>query len=284
MRVSLANILAAAERDGYAVIAPDFTSLSMAKAMISAAENVQAPLILSYSTLFKPIMDVQGYDTFIQIVRDEIEAASVPICLHLDHTESLEDIQEAVDVGYCSVMIDASTEPWEVNLEKTIQAVKIAHPKGVSVESELGQIMVGEGYYKQDNVEELFTDPDMAREFVERTGIDALAISIGNVHGAYQGEPYIDFNRLEKINQQVSIPLVLHGSSGIGEKNIKKAIDMGIRKINLYSEMINAAHTNMKQSLDEDFGDPLKLCQARSEGVMDVLTKYLHLSGSTNQI
>jgi fructose-bisphosphate aldolase class II len=180
-------------------------------------------------------------------------------------------------------MIDASTEPWEVNLEKTIQAVKIAHPKGVSVESELGQIMVGEGYYKQDNVEELFTNPDMACEFVEMTGIDALAISIGNVHGAYQGEPYIDFNRLEKINEKVSIPLVLHGSSGIGEENIKKAIDLGIRKINLYSEMINAAHGNMKKSLDEDFGNPIKLCQARADGVMEVLTKYLHLSGSTNQ-
>lgn len=282
MRVSLAEILSKADQGGYAVIAPDFTSLSMAKAMIETAEDVQAPLILSYSTLFKPIMDVRRYDTFIGIVRDEIEAASIPICLHLDHAESLDDIKDAVDVGFCSVMIDASNETWEKNLEMTLQTIEIAQPAGLSVESELGQIMVGEGYYKQDNVEELFTDPEKACEFVELTGIDALAISIGNVHGAYHGEPRIDFKRLDKIRQLVPVPLVLHGSSGIGQQNLEKAIRLGIRKINLYSEMVNTAHKNLKQSLESDFGDPLKLCQARARGVKETLSRYLHLSGSTN--
>jgi ketose-bisphosphate aldolase len=280
MRVSLAQILTDAARGGYAVIAPDFTSLSTAKAMIEAAENVNAPLILSYSTLFKPIMEVRGYDRFIAILRDEIEAASVPICLHLDHTGSLEDIREAVEVGFCSVMIDASTQPWEVNLEKTLRAVEIAHPRGVSVESELGQIMVGEGYYKQDKVEELFTDPEKAREFVELTGIDALAISIGNVHGAYQGKPKIDFERLDKINHLVSIPLVLHGSSGIGEENLVKAINLGIRKINLYSEVIHSVHTELLAALENDFGNPLKVCQARERGIKEILTRYIRFSGS----
>jgi fructose-bisphosphate aldolase class II len=284
MRVSLSQILKDAERGSYAVIAPEFTSLSMAKSMIEVAENVKAPLILSYSTLFKPIMDVRRYDTFIRIVRDEIQAASVPICLHLDHTGSLDDIQEAVEVGFCSVMIDASTEPWEINLEKTIRAVEIAHPYGVSVESELGQIMMGEGYYKQDNVEGLFTDPEKALEFVELTGIDALAISIGNVHGAYQGEPKIDFVRLDKINQLVPIPLVLHGSSGIGEDNLVKAIGLGIRKINLYSEIMNSVHYNLSAALQNDFGDPVKLCQAREIGIKEILTRYLQFSDSTNQI
>jgi fructose-bisphosphate aldolase class II len=280
MHVSLAKILAEAEQGGYAVIAPDFTSLSMAKAMIETAESLNAPLILSYSTLFKPIMDVQGYDNFIGIVRGEIEAASIPICLHLDHAESLDDIKEAVEVGFCSVMIDASTESWDVNVDLTLQAVEIAHPKGISVESELGQIMVGEGYYKQDNVEALFTDPQKAKEFVELTGIDALAISIGNVHGAYQGEPKIDFDRLKKIEQSVSVPLVLHGSSGIGEDNLKKAISLGIRKINLYSEIVNSAHNNLLQSLQDDFGNPVRLCQARARGINETLNKYLQISGS----
>jgi ketose-bisphosphate aldolase len=278
MRVSLKQILSLAEAGKYAVIAPDFTSLSMAKVMIETAEAVQAPLILSYSTLFKPIMDVRSYDTFIRIVLDEISASSIPICLHLDHAETLDDIREAVDVGFCSVMIDASTQAWEINLERTTQAVEIAHPRGVSVESELGQIMVGEGYYKQDDVEALFTDPEKAREFVELTKIDALAISIGNVHGAYQGEPNLDFDRLELINQKVSVPLVLHGSSGIGEQNIKKAVDLGIRKINLYSEIINSAHSNLRSSLQDDFGDPVKLCQARAQGVKEILGKYLQIA------
>lgn len=281
MRASLAEILQAADRGGYAVIAPDFTSLSMAKSMIQAAEEVNAPLILSYSTLFKPIMDVRRYDRFIQIVLDEIGDAAIPICLHLDHADSVEDIREAVNVGFCSVMIDASGESWEVNLERTIQTVDIAHPHGVSVESELGQIMLGEGYYKQDQVEALFTDPDKACEFVKLTGIDALAISIGNVHGAYQGEPMIDFERLERINQLVNIPLVLHGSSGIGEKNIVKAVQMGIRKINLYSEIVHSAHEGLQRSLQENFGNPIKLCQARSEGIKTALLSYLRISGSS---
>ena len=283
MRASLAEILQAADHGNYAVIAPDFISLSMAKAMIQTAEEMKAPLILSYSTLFKPIMDVSRYDFFIQIVRDEIEAADVPICLHLDHADNLEDIQEAVDVGFCSVMMDASAEPWEINLEMTIQAVEIAHPKGISVEAELGKIMMGDGYYKQDQVDTLFTDPDKAHEFVRLTGIDALAVSIGNVHGAYRGKPEIDFKRLERINQLVEIPLVLHGSSGIGQDNLVRAIKLGIRKINLYSEMIHSAHKNLKQSLEVNFGDPLKLWKARSLGLKSTLSNYLEFSGSASK-
>jgi ketose-bisphosphate aldolase len=280
MKASLTTLLKEASKGNYAIIAPDFTSLSMAKAMIQTAEELRAPLILSYSTLFKPIMDVRRYDRFIGIVLSEIDDASIPICLHLDHATTIPDIREAVEVGFCSVMIDASIEPWEINLERTLEAVEIAHPNGVSVESELGQIMLGDGYYKQDKVDSLFTDPEKAHEFVELTGIDALAISIGNVHGAYRGEPKIDFPRLEKIHSMVDVPLVLHGSSGIGDENLSKAIQRGIRKINLYSEMVNSAHANLKRSLEEDFGDPLKLCQARAKGVKEALSAYLEISGS----
>jgi ketose-bisphosphate aldolase len=225
-------------------------------------------------------MDVQRYDTFIKIVCDEISAASIPICLHLDHAESLDDIKEAVDTGFCSVMIDASTKPWEINLERTIKAVEMAHPQGVSVESELGQIMVGEGYYRQDDQEALFTDPQKAQEFVDITNIDALAISIGNVHGAYQGDPKIDFERLGEINKLVSVPLVLHGSSGIGRKNLTKAIQLGIRKINLYSEIITNVHHKLQESLNDNFGNPVTLCLARASGIKEVLSKYLQMSGS----
>lgn len=280
MKSSLTTLLQAANTGDYAVIAPDFTSLSMAKAMIQTAEELRAPLILSYSTLFKPIMEVRHYDRFIGIVLDEIEDASVPICLHLDHATSIADIKEAVEVGFCSVMIDASVEPWETNLEKTLKAVDIARPHGVSVESELGQIMLGDGYYIKDKVDSHFTDPEKAREFVELTGIDALAVSIGNVHGSYQGEPKIDFPRLERIRELVAVPLVLHGSSGIGEDNLARAIRLGIRKINLYSEMVNSAHASLKRSLESDFGDPLKLCQARTKGVREALSTYLDFSGS----
>lgn len=281
MRVNLRKILGQADEGGYAVIAPEFTSLSMAKAIIETAEELSAPLILSYSTLFKPIRDVQRYDRFIQIVLEEIDSASVPICLHLDHAVALEEIQEAVDVGFCSVMMDASAETWELNLERTLKTVEIAQPHGVSVEAELGQIMYGKGYYKQDKVETLFTDPVKAEEFVSLTGIDALAISIGNVHGAYQGDPKIDFERLREIDARVQVPLVLHGSSGIGEENLARAIQLGIRKINLYSEIIHTVHKHLQQSLEVHFGNPVELCLARQDGIKEVLHKYLRFSGST---
>jgi fructose-bisphosphate aldolase class II len=283
MKVSLSKILGQAEEGSYAVIAPDFTSLSMAKAMIETAEELNAPLILSYSTLFKPIRDVQRYDRFIQIIREEIESASVPICLHLDHAVALEEIREAVDVGFCSVMMDASADPWELNLEKTLKTIEIARPHGVSVEAELGQIMYGKGYYKQARVETLFTDPVKAEEFVSLTDIDALAISIGNVHGAYQGEPRIDFDRLREIDNRVQVPLVLHGSSGIGEENLSRAVQLGIRKINLYSEIIHTVHKHLQTALEVHFGNPVELCLARQEGIKEVLGKYLQFSGSTQK-
>lgn len=276
------QILGKAEEGSYAVIAPDFTSLSMAKAIIETAEELGAPLILSYSTLFKPIRDVQRYDRFIQIVREEIESASIPICLHLDHAVELDEIKEAVDLGFCSVMMDASAESWELNLEKTRKTVAIARPQGVSVEAELGQIMYGDGYYKQDRVETLFTDPEKAEEFVMLTEIDALAVSIGNVHGAYRGEPRIDFERLGQINARVQVPLVLHGSSGIGEKNLARSIELGIRKINLYSEIIHTVHKHLQVALGEHFGNAVELCLARQAGVKEVLHKYIRLSGSAS--
>jgi ketose-bisphosphate aldolase len=284
MITTLTEILAQAEEGGYAVIAPDFTSLRVARVMVEQAEEMRAPLILSYSTAFKSFMGVSSYAKFIQIVRDEIQAASVPICLHLDHAVEIEEILEAVDVGFTSVMIDASREPWEVNLECTTEVVEIARPHGVSVEAELGKIIMGVGYYSQEEVEETLTDPVQAEEFVKLTGIDALAVAIGNVHGAYQGKPKIDFKRLQEMNERVEVPLVLHGSSGIGSRNLSRSIQLGIRKINLYSEIIREMHTNMIQALQKNPMDPVSVAKAQESGVKMVLAKYLKMSGSVNSI
>jgi ketose-bisphosphate aldolase len=277
---TLTEILTEAEKGNYAVIAPDFTSIFVAMTMIEQAESSRAPLILSYSTAFKPIMAVRSYQKFIRLILDEIEAVDVKICLHLDHASTIDEIQEAVDAGYSSVMIDASTEPWDVNVERTIQAVDIARPVGVSVEAELGQVTTGEGYYRRDNVEELLTDPDLAEEFVSLTGIDALAVSIGNVHGDYKGEPRIDFDRLVEINRRVAAPLVLHGTSGIGEENLRQSIKHGIRKINLYSEIVRSMHNSICESITKDVLDPLGMHLSQKQAVMEVMARYIKLSGS----
>jgi ketose-bisphosphate aldolase len=283
MLVDLVQILAEAEAGGYGVIAPDFTSIFVATSMIEQAEVCGAPLILSYSTAFKPFMAVRSYQKFIQMILDEIEAADVKICLHLDHAVSLDEIREAVDVGFTSVMMDASAESWEVNIAHTIEASEIARRAGVSVEAELGHVTTGDGYYRKDNVEELLTDPEKAEEFVSQTRIDALAVSIGNVHGAYRGEPKIDFDRLDGINRRVSIPLVLHGTSGIGEENLARAVKMGIRKINLYSEIVKSMHESICRSIGEDVLDPLGMHLSQKKSIQQVLGKYIQLSGSVNK-
>ena len=282
MLVTLDYLLKLAEQKNCAILAPDFTTLGVARAMIEQAEEIRVPLILSFSVGFKSIIDVSSYRRFIEIVRSEIEQASVPICLHLDHATSLEDIREAVDVGYTSVMIDASAESWEVNIERTLKTVEMARPLGISVESELGTITSGEGYYKQDSPEAFFTDPELAEEFVRLTKIDALAVSIGNVHGAYQGEPQIDFARLEELERRVEVPLVLHGTSGIGAENLERAVHMGIRKINLYSDIIYRMHANMLGVLQTTLMDPVSLIQVQSAGVKSVIVEYANLLGSCN--
>jgi fructose-bisphosphate aldolase, class II len=279
MLVPLTEILKKADKGGYGVIAPDFPTLFSARIMIELAEEFNAPLILSYATGFKPMMDLSDYRRFIQVVRDEIETTRVPICLHLDHATTLDEIREAIDVGYSSVMIDASLESWQVNLERTLETVALARPMGVSVEAELGHVMTGDGYYTRSDAHEMLTDPERAVEFVSLTEIDALAVAIGNVHGAYIGEPKIDFTRLKSLNAKTNIPLVLHGSSGIGAENLKQTIQYGIRKINLYSEIIRTMHERVKRTLEDSLTDPLQVSRVQQESIRQVLGTYMQLTG-----
>ncbi|MFO8035265.1 MAG: class II fructose-bisphosphate aldolase [Anaerolineales bacterium] len=283
MLTILTDILLQATEGQYGVIAPDFTNLFTAKTMLETAQSLNAPLILSYSVSFKPMMDVGEYEDFIAIVKKEIARVRVPVCLHLDHATNLEDIREAVELGFSSVMIDGSTLSFEDNVELTRQAVEIARPAGVAVEAELGQVTTGEGYFRNGPREEMHTDPQQARPFVEQTGIDALAVAIGNIHGAYIGKPVIDLRRLKDIARQVDIPLVLHGTSGIGDQNLRETIQAGIRKINLYSELIKNQYTRIRDVLQKTLTDPVAVVRAEREGIQTVLETYIQLSGSKGQ-
>lgn len=280
MLTSLTQILQDAEAGGYAVIAPDFTNLYTARVLLEAAERRGAPLILSYASSFKPMREIRSYQRFIGAVREEIETCGIPACLHLDHAESREEIQEAVEAGFNSVMIDASTAPWEDNLALTREVVDYAHPLGVSVEAELGQVTTGAGYFQSGSREETLTDPDQAAEFVAETGIDALAVAFGNAHGAYVGEPQLDFERLEQIRDRVDLPIVLHGASGIPEGDLRRAVSLGIRKINLYSELVYSQHKAALAVLRETLMDPVGVARAQAEGLEKVLGEFITWSGS----
>jgi len=283
MLITLSELLARADAEKYAVIAPDFPSLFLARTMLEQAEELRAPLILSYATLFKPMCDLTDYSRFIRVVREEAESASTPVVLHLDHATSLDEIREAVQVGFTSVMLDASFEPYEVNLARTQQCIAIAHPAGVSVEAELGHVPTGKGYVIEDLHEGFLTDPRQAVEFVEATGIDALAVAIGTVHGPFKGAPKLDFSLLEQLNEMIRVPLVLHGSSGLSDEDIERTIHLGIRKINVYTEILQSVLNEAFLCLEKQRNDPLEVAQAQADGARKVLEKYFLVSGSTGR-
>ncbi len=283
MLVTLDEMLNQAESRKYAVIAPDFINLLTASALIELAEEVKAPLLLSYSPVLKPGRDVRSYRRFIETVLAEADSASVPVGLHLDHGGTLEQIREAVDIGFTSVMIDASTEPWEVNVARTKEAVAIAHAAGVPVEAELGHVAVGDKYIAQadqNDSETLFTDPEQAVEFVELTGIDALAVSVGTIHGNYRGEPALQFDRLQQLYEQVPVPLVLHGASGTGDDNLRQAIGLGIRKINVFSALVTAVQEQLTATMEAGYMGPIEMAEAQKRAVRLAVEPYLQVSGS----
>jgi fructose-bisphosphate aldolase class II len=280
MLVTLAELLKDADQHGYAIIAPDFPTIQVANSLISCAEENQAPLALSFSPSLKPATGVANYAHFIRIIREFAAQAKIPVALHLDHAYEIADIREAIDLGFTSVMIDASSEPWEVNVSRTQEVVKLAHAVGVSVESELGHVATGGKYLTKDNNKALLTNPDEAAEFVRLTGIDALAVAIGTIHGEYQGEPNLDFERLKKLESCVNIPLVLHGSSGTGEENLRQTISNGIRKINVYSDLMNAIQVSIAEVLRKPSVNPIDITLAQHAAVKAIMDEYMTLSGS----
>jgi ketose-bisphosphate aldolase/C_GCAxxG_C_C family probable redox protein len=280
MLVTLAEILQDAEQHGYAVIAPDFPNIQVANALLDCAEALNAPLALSFSPVLKPATGVGEYAHFIRIIRELAAHARVPVALHLDHAFEIADIREAVQLGFTSVMIDASAEPWDVNVARTQEVVNLAHNAGVSVESELGHVATGGKYLTKDSNRGWLTDPEQAAEFVRLTGIDALAVAIGTVHGEYRGEPRLDFERLENMKTSVPVPLVLHGSSGTGEQNLRRTIELGIRKINVFSDLMKALQTGISEALASDSASPISIQQAQDWAVKSILQSYLELSDS----
>jgi ketose-bisphosphate aldolase len=283
MLMTLDKMLTQAEAGKYAVIAPDFINLMTVTALIELAEEMKAPLLLSYAPVLIPSRDVGSYRDFIAIILAAADKVTVPIGLHLDHGSTLDEIQQAVDLGFTSVMIDASRESWDVNVGRTKAAVAIAHGAGVLIEAELGHVAVGGEYIAQadqnDN-ETAFTDPDQAAEFVEVTGIDALAVSVGTIHGTYRGEPALQFERLQQIHERVPVPLVLHGASGTGDNNLRRAVGLGIRKINVFSALVTAVRQELAAALQAGNMGPIEMADAQRRAVRRSVEPYLHISGS----
>jgi ketose-bisphosphate aldolase/C_GCAxxG_C_C family probable redox protein len=281
--VPFSIMLNAARAGSYAVIAPDFYSLSMVRHLIDVAETAQAPVLLSHAPALKPSVDLRQYRAFIQAVRAEAEGSSTAVGLHLDHAERLEEIVEAIDLGFTSVMIDASQATWEENIYRTRQVVELAKAYGVAVEAEIGHVGVSDGGSDEPGGTSYLTNPDQAAEFARLTGVDALAVSIGTVHGTYKGEPHLDFERLATIRECVSVPLVLHGGSGTGEDNLRQAVQLGIRKINVWSDTMTAIQHGSEPAPAGGYRSPNDIFAEQRTAVEQVLGWYFQVSGSTGQ-
>ena len=244
MLIGLEQILSMAEKESYAIPAFNIYNMETVMGVIRAAEECHAPVILQvYSRLFK-----EGEAQYLApIVLEAAKSASVPVCFHIDHGAGILEVSRAIRYGCSSVMIDASALPYEENVAMTKQIVELASYSGLKVEGELGHV----GSVNDDAMDE-FTVPENAKDFVQKTGVAALAVLVGTAHGRYKKPPKLDIKRIADIKEAVGIPLVLHGGSGVPDDQIVSAIQAGIRKVNFGTDLCYSF-------LDEVFRTPRNL-------------------------
>ncbi len=245
--VNMRDMLNHAHIHSYAVAAFDLVSLDFLEAIIKAAESCKAPVILSLAESHFEYFD-------FELAMAATEAAAkrtwVPVAIHLDHGASLESAVAAIRLGCNGVMVDASTYPLQQNIERTRSVVEMAHACGVPVEGELGYVAGVEGEDAEKHPGDVvYTSPEEAMLYVERTGVDFLAVSVGTVHGRMRGEPQLDFDRLESINRSLGIPLVIHGGTGLSDEQFRKLIERGVSKINYFTALADAAAAQIQDNL-----------------------------------
>lgn len=245
--VNLRDILAPAAQNNYAVGAFNVINTEFLEAVVGAAERMRSPVILNLAEVHLTYVDM---DVITPAILTRAQRSGVPIALNLDHGLTFETVVKAVRCGFTSVMFDGSHLAYEENVAQTREIATLCHAVNVSVEAELGAVGGSEGGELMGTVNpDLYTDPAQAEDFVRRTGIDALAVAIGNAHGKYRGVPKLDFERLEAISKKTGIPLVLHGGSGIPDDDFRKAIGLGIAKINFFTGMAQAAIDTLKNAV-----------------------------------
>lgn len=279
MLVSGKDILLHAQKNNYAVGAFNVNNMEIVQAIAEAASELNSPAIMQAS---QGGIKYAGIEYISSLGQTAARLADVPVTLHLDHGTDFNQVMLCIRHGFTSVMIDGSQFPLEENIEFTKRVVDIAHPLGVSVEAELGKIGGTEDDVVVDERDATFTDPDEAARFVEETGVDSLAIAVGTAHGVYKGEPKIDFDRIKAIRSKVDVPLVLHGSSGVPYEALKKAISLGICKINIDTDLRISFTDGVRQVLENNPNeiDPRKLLGPAREKMKETIKEKIKVFGS----
>ncbi|MEX2785305.1 ketose-bisphosphate aldolase [Streptococcus sp. H49] len=274
MKVDSKQLYDAARRGRFAVPHANFIDSHSARAYAAAAEERQLPFLLAYAQSHSAILPLEEAAA---IGNYFAEAVSVPVVLHLDHGEDMEFIKRAIELGFTSVMIDASQKSFAENVAITQQVVRYAHNHGVVVEAELGHVGANETSEADELTESVYTEVDKVQEFVAATHVDSLAVSIGTAHGVYKGSPKINFERLHEIAALTDVPLVLHGGSSSGDENLSRCAREGITKINIYTDFIVEAYQAIAKTQPKDY---ISLQQIAEKAMAAVLNHYFDVFGT----
>lgn len=279
--VTVKELLDQAEKGGYAIGAFNCNNMEIVQAIVAAGEAENGPVIIQAS---QGAIKYAGLEYIVGLVNVAAKNTKIPVALHLDHGTSFEQVVQCIRYGFTSVMVDGSKYPLEENIALTKKVVEMAKAVGVSTEAELGKIGGTEDDISVLDKDAMMTNPDEAKIFVDRTGVDALAVAIGTAHGQYKFEPELDFERLTKIRSLVKIPIVLHGSSGVSDKDIAKAIPLGVRKINIDTNIREAFVKGVREAIKNPKEiDPRKILGPAREEMTAIVREKIRLFGSANK-
>lgn len=273
MLVDGKSVLDAAKAGRYGIVAPDFLTLNAARVFVQTADALKTPILLSFA---------QGHAGLISLEEAALvgkywaEKVATPIVLHLDHGQDFDFLRCAIELGFTSVMLDASMKEMDENIRLTKEVVAYAHTKGVSVEAEIGHVGGASEGVEGATSESVYTTVEEAKTFAEATAVDSLAVSIGTSHGVYKSNkaPELNFTRLRELAAAVPVPLVLHGGSGTGDENLRRAVREGIAKLNIYTDFLTGAMAEIKAAHTDSLIETQK---AADEGMRRVLTHYINL-------
>lgn len=268
MLVTSKELFKQAQENHYAIPAANFFDLDSARAYTSVANQMNKPLILAFAQAH---LEMMSLEEAALVGKYLAKKAAVPVVLHLDHGQDENIIKQAIDLGFTSVMIDASQDSFEENVRRTKAIVDYAHAREVVVEAEIGFVGSGVNYENHDQSDSIYTEVADAVAFVNQTQVDSLAVSIGTAHGFYKGTPKISFERLAELKAALPTPLVLHGGSSSGDTNLKRCATEGIAKINIFTDFITAAMTEIEGVKPTDYFELKKLA---NQAIEQTLSHY----------
>lgn len=280
MLVNMNDVLLPAKEKGYGVGFFNAVNVEMARAVIETAEELNAPVMVGTAEVLLPAMEMERVAEYLIPMAQK---AKVPVCVHYDHGLTKERCKQAIELGFTSIMYDCSKDDYETNIARLKEMTDVCHALNITVEGELGHVGDNAGAGKLENPSDYFTDPDTALDFVRRTGVDSLAVAVGNAHGDYAFPPKLDFERIRRISEMTDLPLVLHGGSGLSNDDFKQAVSCGICKVNIFTDIDKAGKAGIEKGLASGAKTMMGLIPYEIEAMKEVVREKITLFGSLDR-